>query len=77
MHPNSIKLKTFCAVALVGAMQQGSAAELQDNRAYAILQECLAGAELPANLGSGLDRYCIESYLATQGDIPRYSERRP
>jgi hypothetical protein len=39
--------------------------ELQDNEAYAVMQQCLASAELPANLGTQLDRYCIDSYLAT------------
>ncbi len=42
--------------------------ELADNTAYAIMQECLAGAEQSYNQGSGLDHYCIDSYLATRPD---------
>ncbi len=37
-----------------------------EDSAYAIMQECLAGAEQSYNQGSGLDRYCIDSYLATR-----------
>lgn len=40
----------------------------QDHRAYAVLQECLAGAELPHNLNAQLSQYCVDSYLATQAD---------
>ena len=43
-----------------------SADNQADNKAYAIMQNCLAGAEASGNLDSQLDRYCIESYLATR-----------
>jgi len=37
-----------------------------DHVAYAMMQNCLASAEAPGNLASGLDLYCIDSYLATR-----------
>jgi hypothetical protein len=37
-----------------------------DHAAYAMMQNCLASAEAPGNLASGLDLYCIDSYLATR-----------
>ncbi len=41
-----------------------------DNRFYAVMQQCLAGAELAANQGTQLDRYCIDSYLASVSSSP-------
>lgn len=46
----------------------GSANNQQDHRAYAVLQECQAAAELPHNLDTHLSQYCVDSYLATQSD---------
>jgi hypothetical protein len=71
MHVNPLKLKTAGLFALVVASPSLFADELPDNHAYAILQQCLATAELPANHGSELDRYCIDSYLATVRDNQR------
>ncbi len=63
------KIFRYCAIAgLLTGMSIPAIASSQDNRAYAILQDCLASAELDANLGSQLDRYCIDSYLATVTD---------
>jgi len=39
--------------------------ELGTNHEYAMMQECLASAEQTHNLESQLDRYCIDSFLAT------------
>ena len=47
-------------------ISSGLANKLQDNDAYAILQNCMAAAEQTHNANSDLDRYCIDSYLATQ-----------
>ena len=52
-------------ICLLTSISIPASASSQDDRAYAILQDCLATAELEANLGTELDRYCIESYLAT------------
>lgn len=38
--------------------------DLSNNESYAMMQQCLAGAELEANSHTQLDRYCINSYLA-------------
>ncbi len=40
--------------------------ELQDNTQYAQMQQCLAAAEESHNLNTQLDRYCIDSFLATR-----------
>ncbi len=52
-------------VVLITLSTSATADELKDNDAYAIMQDCLAGAELSYNQKTGLDRYCIDSYLAT------------
>ena len=55
----------YTVAGLLTGLSLPAIATNQDDRAYAILQDCLATAELDANLGSQLDRYCVESYLAT------------
>ena len=42
------------------------AAPSVEDTTYAALQNCMAAAETPDNLTSQLDRYCIDSYLATR-----------
>lgn len=53
-------------LAFLITLSQAYADDISDNKSYALMQECLAGAELDANAGTQLDRYCINSYLAAQ-----------
>ncbi|MDJ0832453.1 MAG: hypothetical protein QNJ69_02955 [Gammaproteobacteria bacterium] len=55
------------SLAILMISASAGANELNDDAAYAIMQECMAGAEQSFNQNSGLDRYCIDSYLATTG----------
>ena len=43
-----------------------SSNEELDTQAFAVMQECLASAEQSSNEQTGLDGYCIDSYLATK-----------
>ncbi len=59
-------LSTFLWPFLVNTSQAADPAiELQDNTQYAQMQQCLAAAEQSHNLNTQLDRYCIDSFLAT------------
>ena len=62
------KAHTSAMILLLACSSASLAQDLQDNQAYAIMQDCMAGAEQTGNLGSQLDRYCITSYLATRSD---------
>ena len=57
------KIMFFASTLLLSLSAQAAPAVEDSN--YATLQNCMAAAEVSANLGSQLDRYCIDSYLAT------------
>ena len=62
-----MRLKSIAIATIILAAHSPwlAANDLKNNDAYAKLQDCMASAEIQANLGSQLDQYCINSYLAT------------